>query len=236
MTISICNKNQVGRESLKQLVFRYKRERKLPMLKILSYDSPQELEADLEKAESDAYLLDMMFTDMSGIELAKRIRKRDAINPIIFVSLPAREMRRVSGACAVRYYVKPPELYELLDHALKLGKGNENEFYTLNTVEGRQRIRFGEIMYVERIAQAILITTVSGRAYESVTLRESFASKVGLLLEDARFTQTHVSYLVNIDAVDMYQKNQMIMRDGRCIPISRKYVPAVKEKYNAYCC
>ena len=57
-----------------------------------------------------------------------------------------------------------------------------------------------------------------------------------MLLEDARFTQTHVSFLVNIDAVDRYQKNQMIMRDGRCIPISRKYIPAVKEKYNAYCC
>lgn len=234
MTISICNKNHAGR-SLKQLVLQYKKERGLTMLNILNYDSPGKLEADLGRVESDAYLLDLMFPGMSGIDLAKKIRKHDGCNPIIFVSVPARETCSASDAYAMRYYVKPLELYELLDHTLKLERRKGKDVYSLNTSEGRQSIRFGEIMYVERIAQAMLITTVGGRSYESVTLRESFTSKVALLLEDERFTQTHVSYLVNMDAVAMYQKNQMIMRDGRCIPISRKYVPAVKEKYRAYC-
>ncbi len=236
MTIRICNRNRAGRERLEQLVTRYKNERGLSTLKIFSYDSPGKLEADLRKEGPGAYLLDLMYPDMSGIELAKRIRMYDSRSPIIFISPPAQEACGASGAYAVRYFVKQEELYEALDHALEPGKGKGSDFYSLNTVEGRQSIRLGEIMYVERIAQAILITTASGKAYESVTIRESFASKVGMLLEDARFTQTHVSFLVNIDAVDRYQKNQMIMRDGRCIPISRKYIPAVKEKYNAYCC
>ena len=219
-----------------KLVSQYKKERNLTALKILNYDSPGKLEADLGKVESDAYFLDIMFSGMSGVDLAKKIRRYDACNPIVFLTPATRNVYRVSSAYAIRYFVKPVELYDLLDDSLKAGKAHGNSFYSLNTVEGRQSICFAEIMYVERIAQAILVTTVGGRTYESVTLRESFASKVRLLLADERFMQTHVSYLVNIDAIDRYQKNQIIMRDGRCIPISRKYIPVVKEKYNAYCC
>lgn len=235
MTISICNRNHGERGSLKELVLRYKKERGLPMLKILNYDSPGKLEADLDRVESDAYLLDIMFPGMSGIDLAKKIRKHGNRNPIIFITPSAPDMRSALSVYAVRYFVKPAELYDLLDESFGAGMGRENRLYSLSTVEGRQSIRFGEIMYVERIAQAIMITTADGRAYESVTLRESFASKVGLLLEDARFARTHVSYLVNIDEIRTYQTNQVIMRDGRCIPISRKYSPAVREKYEAYC-
>lgn len=236
MTISICNRNQSGRRCLGQLILQYKKERNMPMLKILNYDSPWKLEADLGKVESDAYLLDIMFSGMSGIDLAKKIRKHDACNPIIFLTPSSRDDYNVSSAYALRYFVRPAEMYDLLDDMLKPGRGIGNDFYSLNTVEGRQNIRFGEIMYVERVAQVILITTASGKAYESVTLRESFTSKVRLLLADERFAQTHVSYLVNMDAVDRYQKNQMIMLDGRCIPISRKFIPSVKEKYNSHCC
>lgn len=235
MTISICNKNLDGRRCMGELVNQYKKARGLPMLKILIYDSPGKLEADLGKVESDAYLLDLMLPGMSGIDLAKKIRKHDGCNPIIFISPSSRGVRGASGVYAIRYFVRPFELYDLLDDTLKPTAGKKDGVYSLNTAEGRQSIRFGEIMYVERIAQAIVVTTAGGRAYESVTLRESFASKVKPLLEDARFMQTHVSYLVNMNAIELYQKHQIIMQNGRVIPISRKYLPAVKEKYDAYC-
>lgn len=234
MTISICDDNRGERERLKELVSQYKRERGIPKLDILNYDSPGKLAADLSRVESDAYLLDIVFHN--GNELEDKIRQHYRNNPIIFVSSPARSVRNMSSFCAVRYYVKPHELFEMLDHTLDLKQTVRAPIYSLNTTKGRQQILFNDIMYVERSAQVLLLTTSNGRVHESVTLRESFASKVKPLLEDPRFTQTHVSFLVNMDAIETYHKDEIVMRDGHRIPISRKFIPIVKEKYATYFC
>lgn len=236
MTISICDDNRSGRERLEELVSQYKKERGLPKLNILNYDSPRKLAADLSRVESDAYLLDIMFHNGSGIELEKEIRQYYRNNPIIFVSSPVRGVRNVSSVCALRYYVRPHELFEMLDHTLELKQTVRAPIYSLNTTRGKQQILFSDIMYVERSAQVLLLTTSNGRVHESVTLRESFASKVKPLLADDRFTQTHVSFLVNMDAIETYHKDEIVMRDGHRIPISRKFIPIVKEKYAAYFC
>lgn len=234
MTISICDDNRHGREKLGELVSQYKRERGISKLDIRNYDSPLKLAADLSKVESDAYLLDIMFNNGSGMELAKEIRQYYHNNPIIFVSSPTKSVRNALNVYAMRYYMKPNELFEMLDYTLEIKQTKRIPIYSLNTTEGKQQIHFKDIMYVERSAQVILLTTSNGRVHESVTLRESFASKVKPLLEDERFTQTHVSFLVNLNAIDTYHKDEIIMRDGRRIPISRKFIPIVKEKYSAY--
>ena len=110
------------------------------------------------------------------------------------------------------------------------------KYFMINTIEGKQKLRFSSIMYVERKNQNLHITTNTGKVYESVTLRESFSSRLAPLLADDRFVQTHVSFVVNLDAVDVYQKDQMVMQDGRQIPISRNFSTAVKERYLSYFC
>lgn len=239
MIISICDDSLIGREILNEMVLRYKEERNIPDLKILNYDSPVSMIADLDKVESDVYLLDIIFPDGNGIDLAREIRLRYHHNPIIFISTSNKEIMNAFKVFALSYFVKPVqplELFATLDYAIEKMHENGPKYYAVNTVEGKQVIRFSSIMYVERCGQTILITTNSGKVHESVTLRESFASKVKPLLEDGRFVQTHVSYLVNLDAVDIYQKDQMIMQNGYQIPISRSFASGVKEKYNTYFC
>lgn len=239
MVISICDDNRIGLEMLTKMIEKYKEKRQITDLEILNYDSPVALARDLKKKESDVYLLDIMFPDGNGIDLAKEIRLHYHHNPIVFISSSQKHMLNAFNVYALRYFVKPvhtAELFETLDYALEDMKVNGPSYYQINTVEGKQQIRFSDIMYVERKDQTILITTNSGKVHESVTLRESFASKVQPLLDDHRFMQTHVSYLVNIDAMDTYQRDQILMQDGRSIPISRSFASSVKEKYMRYFC
>lgn len=237
MIISICDDNQIGREIVKELVLKYQEERGISDLEVLEYDSPVRLAKDLDRIESDVYLLDIIFPDGNGIDLAREIRLRYHHNSIIFITTSAADTLNAFNVFALRYFVKPvkpKELFETLDYALAHMLEEGPKYYMINTIEGKQKIRFSSIMYVERSGQILLITTNTGKVHESVTLRESFASKLKPLLEDGRFVQTHVSYLVNLDAVDVYQKDQMIMQNGRCIPISRGFSPGVKEKYYTY--
>lgn len=237
MIVSLCDDNAIGREVLKALLVEYKRQRGISDMEILEYDSPVALSKDLDFIEADVYLLDIFFPDGNGIDLAREIRLRYHLNPIIFITSSKEDTMNAFNVFALRYFVKPVKprpFFETLDYALARMKKDSPKYFMINTIEGRQKLRFSSIMYVERKNQVLHITTNTGKIYESVTLRESFASKLGPLLEDERFVQTHVSFVVNMDAVDVCKKDQIIMRDGRMIPISRNFSTSVKERYLSY--
>lgn len=237
MIVSICDDNPIGREVLRALLMEYQRQRKIANMEILEYDSPVALARDLDRIESDVYLLDIIFPDGNGIELAREIRLHYHLNPIIFITSSKEDTLNAFNVFALRYFVKPVKpkpFFETIDYAMSRMKKDSPKYFMINTIEGKQKLRFSSIMYVERKSQVLHITTNTGKVYESVTLRESFASKLKPLLEDERFVQTHVSFVVNLDAVDVYRKDQMTMQDGRKIPISRNFSTSVKERYLSY--
>ncbi len=239
MIVSICDDNAIGRDVLRALLLEYQKQRKIDDLNVMEYDSPVALAKDLDRIESDVYLLDILFPDGNGIELAREIRLRYHHNPIIFITSSKEDTLNAFNVFALRYFVKPVRpkpFFETMDYAVARLMEDAPKYFMINTIEGKQKLRFSSIMYVERKNQNLHITTNTGKVYESVTLRESFSSRLAPLLADDRFVQTHVSFVVNLDAVDVYQKDQMVMQDGRQIPISRNFSTAVKERYLSYFC
>ena len=239
MIVSICDDNAIGRDVLRALLLEYQKQRKIDDLNVMEYDSPVALAKDLDRIESDVYLLDILFPDGNGIELAREIRLRYHHNPIIFITSSKEDTLNAFNVFALRYFVKPVRpkpFFETMDYAVARLMEDAPKYFMINTIEGKQKLRFSSIMYVERKNQNLHITTNTGKVYESVTLRESFYSRLAPLLADDRFVQTHVSFVVNLDAVDVYQKDQMVMQDGRQIPISRNFSTAVKERYLSYFC
>ena len=234
MIISICDDSPVARRVIKDMVLLYKERRKIPDLEVLEYDSPISLEGDLKKIESDIYLLDIFFPDGNGIELAKKIRLRYRYNAIVFITDSGEYMMRAFRVYALRYLLKPVhmhELFETLDYVFAKVWRQEQKYFPIRTLDGTRNLQYSSIMYVERERQAFLVTTGSGRVIHSVTLRKSFAGRLRELLADVRFVQTHVSFVVNIDAVEVYHNNYMVMQDGREIPISRKFQASLKAKF-----
>ena len=239
MIVSICDDNAIGRDVLRALLLEYQKQRKIDDLNVMEYDSPVALAKDLDRIESDVYLLDILFPDGNGIELAREIRLRYHHNPIIFITSSKEDTLNAFNVFALRYFVKPVRpkpFFETMDYAVARLMEDAPKYFMINTIEGKQKLRFSSIMYVERKNQNLHITTNTGKVYESVTLRESFSSRLAPLLEEARFVQTHVSFVVNLDAVDVYRKDHMIMQDGRSIPISRNFNTSVKERYLSYFC
>lgn len=239
MIVSICDYDPIARKILRELLWEYQRQREIPDLKILEYDSPMALAEELVMVESDVYLLEIMFPDGNGIELAREIRQHYQHNPIIFITSSQEDAMNAFNVFALRYFIKPVRprpFFETMDYAAGFLREAATRHFVINTIEGKQRLRFSRIMYVERRDQILHITTNGGRVYKSVTLRESFSSKLRPLLEDERFVQTHVSFVVNLDAVDVYRKDQMRMRDGRLIPVSRRFSTNVKERYLSHYC
>ena len=239
MIVSICDDNAIGRDVLRALLLEYQKQRKIDDLNVMEYDSPVALAKDLDRIESDVYLLDILFPDGNGIELAREIRLRYHHNPIIFITSSKEDTLNAFNVFALRYFVKPVRpkpFFETMDYAVARLMEDAPKYFMINTIEGKQKLRFSSVMYVERKNQNLPITTNTGKVYESVTLRESFSSRLAPLQADDRFVQTHVSFVVNLDAVDVYQKDQMVMQDGRQIPISRNFSTAVKERYLSYFC
>ena len=237
MIVSICDDNAIGREVLKELLMDYQSQRGIEKLDIREYDSPVALAKDLDRVESDVYLLDIFFPDGNGIDLAREIRLRYHYNIIIFITSSKEDTLNAFNVFALRYFVKPVRrlpFFETMDYAVACMKTDLPKYLMINTTDGKQRLRFSSIMYVERKNQSMHITMNNGKVYESVTLRESFASRLSSLLEDERFVRTHVSFVINLDAMVAYKKDHVLMKDGRMIPISRNFSAAAKEKILSY--
>ncbi len=234
MIISICDDSPVARCVIKEMILLYKERRKIPDMEVLEYDTPTSLEKDLKKIESDIYLLDIFFPDGNGIELAKKIRLRYHYNPIVFITASGEYTMGAFHVYALRYLLKPVHMHELfgtLDYVLEKVRRQEPKYFRIRTFDGTQNLKYSTIMYVERDGQTFLVTTGSGRVYQGVTLRKSLTSRLQELLADDRFVQTHVSFVVNIDAVAVYHGNYIVMQDGREIPISRKFHASVKSRF-----
>ena len=51
MIVSICDDNSIGRDILRALVLKYRKQKGISDLKILEYDSPVEMIKDLNRIE-----------------------------------------------------------------------------------------------------------------------------------------------------------------------------------------
>ena len=137
---------------------------------------------------------------------------------------------------AQRYLLKPikeKELNEAMDFAVSQALLMQKALH-INTAKGIQQILYQDIEYVENAARALHVFTIDGKETVSRLLRNSFEKDMELLLENEDFIQTHKSFIVNLSHVRLYGQNQMTMRSGAQIPISKSRQAEVKRGYLSY--
>ena len=136
MIVSICDDNSIGRDVLRELLLEYKKQREISDLTILEYDSPVALGKDLDRVESDVYLLDIFFPDGNGIDLAREIRLRYHHNPIIFITSSQKDTMNAFNVFALRYFVKPVRpkpFFETMDYAVGRLQEDAPKYFMINT-------------------------------------------------------------------------------------------------------
>ncbi|MGN0999640.1 MAG: LytR/AlgR family response regulator transcription factor [Faecousia sp.] len=183
----------------------------------------------------DLMLLDINVLDGDGIYLAKRLREKDKLADIIFVS---NREDKVFDALQVHPYGFIRKNKFLQDASAVLGgyiedrKHRQTGRAIIFDAQGQAcRLNLDEIVYIEGCNKVRNIYLSTGP--EPYTVTESLESLEETLKKDG-FLRVHKGYLVNCKFIRLILNTELLLLDDRRIPVSRRKLTEVKEAYFDY--
>ncbi|MBD5458009.1 MAG: response regulator transcription factor [Lachnospiraceae bacterium] len=214
--LAICDDDQADVIYLKSFLEKWAESAKTT-LKIESYSSAEAFLFQYEEDKSfDLLLLDIEMGEMSGVELARKIRLENRSVQIIFITGYMEYIAEGYDVEALHYLLKPvtaEKLYGVLDRAAERLKSKEKEL-CLALPGTVVRIALCEIRYLE--VQRNYVTIHGEEAY---TVKKTLNELEEEL--DERFFCLGRSHIVNLHFVKKITKTQVILKDGRELPLSR---------------
>ncbi len=217
ITIAICDSDMNSRAQLQQYCQRIEAELHLP-INCKVYNTGEEL-LNMISPDIDIVILEAQLSDMSGLEVAHRIRANNASVQLIFVTTQIEAAVESYRVQAADFILKPVE-YESILHAFsamvhKL-EHNQEEHVVFRTATQWVRLPINSILYVESARNKAVIHTVISTYEMYITMKE-----VENQLDSARFFRCHSGYIVNMSNVVSVNGLNAVMIDGAVISISK---------------
>lgn len=227
MHIGICEDNQAQRSLLEKYIKAWSKMRG-EKLSLKSYDSGEAfLFSREDEPPFDLLILDIQMLEISGLDLAKKIRQEQDDVMIIFVTAIKEYVFEGYDVEALQYLLKPvnqEKLFESLDLALK--KVHQVE---PTIIVDQEKIKIPDVLYIEVQAHYIEVNLDDQVVKSKKSLKE-----MHVLLEKHDFMLTHRSYLVNIAKVSKIGKTFVIMDNRSKVPISRSKYKAFNQAFIKY--
>ena len=230
MRIGICDGEETWRVKIENLLSVYSRQEKID-LTVIGFSGLSALNAHNDIVFHILFM-DIEFGDNHGVDLAGQISEQWPGCQIIFL---ARELTcvlnvyKVQHLCVVLKQQLEARLSEIMDKAmLRLRKWKCRIVFKIHR-KAFLVLPPEEIMLLERDKRITRIVSTRG---EFIT-----NEKLGSLIERLPvidFVRCHNSYIVYIPAVELYEKNVFVMKDGRRIVISRGYEEKTKKAYERW--
>ena len=233
MRLAYCDDEEIQLEYIQQLTERWAKQAGVP-LTFCAYRSAEELLFE----NMEGYPFDLMILDidmrgidrMSGMDLAREIRRKDATVPILFLTNKREYVFEGYEVHALRYLLKPmteEKLFPLLDEVCAMEK--EEPQSLIVAVDGEHcRIAVPDILFLEADGHYVRIHTKK----QDYVVKRTFAELTGELGDG--FVSTHRSYLVHLLYVERVLRTECILSDGSSVPISRNSYKAVNEAFIRY--
>ena len=192
--------------------------------------SPKRLLSLVESSKTfDAYFLDIDMPQLDGITLGRHLRELAPNAAIIFLSNKEEMVYSAFRVKPLRFLRKNRFEAEIADavQAVLLSL-REVERKTVIFEDGNQVYRFSprEILFVEILNRTLIVV----RARDSIRLHATITTAEELLVPFG-FIRIHKSYLVNYRAIFTIGKKDVLLEDGRALPISKHRYREVLQQF-----
>lgn len=184
-----------------------------------------------ERPDFDVLLLDIEMPGENGVALAKRIRQENDRVQIVFVTGYPDFIAEGYEVAALHYLMKPvsrQKLGEVLSRAAD-NLRREEQSVLLSTERAVRRVPVRRILLVEAFAHSCTVTTDR----EELAVRESISAVEEKLREadGEAFIRTHRSCLVGIRYIQSLSKTEVVLDNGKRVPLSRGKHQAVYQAF-----
>lgn len=196
----------------------------------ISYDIEQDYSRILDSIDHyDFVLMDIeLNNNTNGVDLACKIRQQNKDIRIIFISAFTKYLIDGYNASANLYLLKPvsQDTFNVSIDSLAKDYFYQNAgFY-----DGRysqDKIYYHEITYIEMIARKLHIHFVDKNEF----INNDTLLKWSNHLKDYPFSQPHRAFLVNLEHIQTFNKQEIIMKNGEHLPITDIYIEQFRKDY-----
>jgi len=213
--IGICDGDTAVRVMLSDFIRRYKDETGLNV-QVLSYDNGEKLLRHYP-FEMDLIFLEIPFTKMNGIEIARRIREVDAHVGIVFLTTVLNHVLEAYDVQANNYLIKPLRYTRFLKEVEQARtRRGHNRFFIETNDNGVYKIYTKSICYIETEERNTRIHTETDTILSYKRMKEHEQA-----LFEPYFIRCHTSFIVNLLFFEKIEQNDIILLSGERIPVSR---------------
>lgn len=222
--VAICDDEKSFRDELKSVLIEYKMAKRI-QIDIYEFENGDSLLNS--NIVFDVLFIDFQMPGFNGLETAKRLRLKNCICSIIFITSFPQFVFDSFEVQPFRFFVKPLDANKVelaMDSYLKQQK-------LLNPIiviqDGEQKtINSENIIYLEGNGKYCLIRTTEDIMKSSKTI-----FKVHELLPPHCFYRIHKSYVVNMYCISSIVGNEVIFINGEKARIGRNHLAEFKRVY-----
>ena len=235
LRIGICDDKQEDIDWIEGLAAGFSAEHPEMPVQIQVYKSPYDLLDDIEKTGGfDLYLLDILMPHMTGVDLARWIRKRGERAEILFLTVSREYAVDAFAVKAAGYLIKPvrkADFDEAVLDCIRRLSPQSNPALMLKSKDGLHRVLLHELVCIESFNHNQLCILSDGSTLETaVTLAEMMEE----LKEYPVFVRPHRAYIVNMDFIHRLTAYELLLTNGKRIPVPQSGYSKLKHAYLAY--
>lgn len=223
LSIAVCDDEILECADIAQRIKAILEEMKTPYV-IRQFNSGKELLHS--QGDFDIVFLDIMMQDMDGMKTAELFRKKSFSKILIFLTSSREYVFDAYDVEAFRYLLKPvsdEKLKTVLQRAMNKIKDHPREFIIIQKEREKVKLFLEDIYYFEIRGRMIDIHGKKGVS--------SYYEQIGTLemrLGEKGFFRCHKSYLINLQYVETYNRQEAILENGERVIIARR-------RYEEFC-
>lgn len=181
----------------------------------------------------DVVFLDIDMPEISGFDVAEKINGSEPTliifvtthDELVFSSLKFQPFR------FIRKTFINDELGEVVEDINKvLVKRAAGKKFRLQTKQHDVYVDVEQIVYIEIYGHWLKVYTTNNDILDCYGILSDYEAQ----LEPFDFVRTHKSFLVNCKYIRSVEKEQVVLDDKKTIPLSRRRINAVNEKFTKY--
>jgi len=227
MRFAICEDDHAAQQSLVSALNDWAKSMNIN-IDVLCYSNAEAFLGAWPDISFDLAFLDIELNTMTGLELAKLIRKSDNNMMIVFTTIHSQFMIDGYDVNALHYLNKPiskSRLLLVLDKAHTIWRSRNNTMLVVSSENGKMKLSFYDIYYISMFSHTASIHTEK----DTYDLRKTAGELYNLL--PRQFIRCHRSYIVNLFKVDCVFKSSLQMSNGTSLAISRSNSKLVNDAF-----
>ncbi len=230
LNIAICDDSELDALAAKNVIKQALKEMRIAS-EITFYLKASDIEYKLlhYKESLDILILDIDMPDISGLDLAEKIRENNIDIIIIFLSNHEEFVFKAIEFQPFRYIRKiklETEMPLAIRAAARIIKSKIDKQIILDTKDGEIKAMISDIMYFEADRRKVIVHLNNGK---KVTVNKNITDFYNLL-KNNKFVIIHRSCVVNSDYVQNIKNDLAILKNNETLVISRRKVREVKRR------